>query len=233
MKICSRCHIEKPLSGFNKNKKEKDGYQHYCRECQKIYHWANKEKHNAHGKIYYEANREKLIAQKREYCKENKEKIAIRDKKYYEANKERKYAYNREYYEANKEEITVQVKKYGEANKEKKTEYNKIYYRENKERLAGYNKQWYENNPEKIAQKGIIRRTTIREQCPDWADREAINDIYLEARRLTKETGIQYHVDHIVPLKGEYISGLHVENNLQIITAQENRRKRNNFELGG
>lgn len=58
--------------------------------------------------------------------------------------------------------------------------------------------------------------------CPSWADTELIELIYMVC-----EPG--YHVDHIVPLKGENVCGLHVENNLQYLLAIENVRKSNKF----
>lgn len=64
-----------------------------------------------------------------------------------------------------------------------------------------------------------------------WADRKGIKRMYAEARRLTEATGIVHQVDHIIPLRGDMVSGLHVHNNLQILTGSENSKKRNRFEV--
>lgn len=74
-------------------------------------------------------------------------------------------------------------------------------------------------------QRAMAKRT------PAWADRQAIHAIYRQAQALTRCTGIQHQVDHVIPLRGRNVSGLHVASNLQILTKQENGKKRNLFEV--
>lgn len=75
------------------------------------------------------------------------------------------------------------------------------------------------------------RRIAKIDRTPAWADQEAIKAFYAEATRLTRETGEMHHVDHIVPLQGEFVCGLHVENNLQVLPWHENVRKHNRFKV--
>jgi len=62
-------------------------------------------------------------------------------------------------------------------------------------------------------------------RAPTWADLDAIQEIYLLRDLMIAETRKVYHVDHIIPLQGNNICGLHVEYNLQIILAEENLSK--------
>jgi len=75
------------------------------------------------------------------------------------------------------------------------------------------------------------RRAGLNKATPFWANRKEIKEIYKKCISITRETGIRHEVDHIVPLKGENVSGLHVHWNLQIIKANENRSKSNKFKV--
>lgn len=74
-------------------------------------------------------------------------------------------------------------------------------------------------------------RAARLQATPKWADLEAIEKIYEECRAKNKKAKRKlFQVDHIIPLRGRNVSGLHVENNLQIITKKANRTKSNKFE---
>ncbi len=74
---------------------------------------------------------------------------------------------------------------------------------------------------------GMRRRRHERQAMPVWADRKAIADMYREARRITRETGVLHVVDHIVPLRGKIVSGLHWHMNMQVIEWLPNAQKGN------
>lgn len=69
----------------------------------------------------------------------------------------------------------------------------------------------------------LVRRMNIKQRTPAWADLSKIKEIYREAR----ESGLS--VDHIIPLRGKIVSGLHVHNNLQILPGSVNSSKGNTF----
>lgn len=79
---------------------------------------------------------------------------------------------------------------------------------------------WRKQNLEKKAYKEALRRATNLEATPKWSDLSKIKEIY-------KNCPIGYHVDHIIPLKGKNVSGLHVDYNLQYLPANENLKKSN------
>lgn len=78
----------------------------------------------------------------------------------------------------------------------------------------------------------VARRAGLDLATPPWADRAAIKAVYQDSIRLTVETGVSHEVDHIVPLNGALVSGLHVHWNLKAIPAGANRTKSNHFHDG-
>jgi 5-methylcytosine-specific restriction endonuclease McrA len=75
-----------------------------------------------------------------------------------------------------------------------------------------------------------VRKRRHREATPAWLTREErlqMRELYVQARKLTAVTGERYVVDHIVPLRGESVCGLHVPWNLRVITQDENLKKSN------
>lgn len=85
-------------------------------------------------------------------------------------------------------------------------------------------------NPARVKANKIKYETKRNSATPKWItddDMIAMNEIYKEARKLTRKTGIRHEVDHIIPINGENVSGLHVPSNLQILTQAENVSKSN------
>ena len=89
---------------------------------------------------------------------------------------------------------------------------------------------WKRNNRGQCNASNKLRKANKIKRTPPWADINAIKKIYQEAAELNKIHGPgAYHVDHIIPLQGATVSGLHVENNLQILKAVDNIKKSNNY----
>jgi len=106
---------------------------------------------------------------------------------------------------------------------------SRIWQQENPEKVKNSRKNHYLNNITYFVNKSRNRKKHIRHATPPWADMDAIAAIYTKARQMTEETGIQYEVDHIIPLRGKNVCGLHIAENLQIITKYENASKHNKF----
>ena len=167
------------------------------------------------------------------------------DRKTCVINREKYNAYHIDWYHKNKEKISEQRKAWRLANpdkikaqkersmtkrRDKNAEYAKQYRLENKDKVSAYNKEYRQNNKSRIYARNRSRKQKMLiQQMPSWADKSAMEIIYQQARRRSQIEGIKYHVDHIIPLNGNIVSGLHIESNLQILTARDNVTKKNNF----
>lgn len=124
---------------------------------------------------------------------------------------------------------------------EEMREKEESWWRENAEKVEQWTREYsLEGMVERLVEDGRQREAAEIRATPPWADPKKIAAIYDEAARLTRETGIPHHVDHIVPLQGpvstwgpfkgmRIVFGLHCEANLRVIPARENVTKGNRW----
>lgn len=164
----------------------------------------------------------------------NRESVHERQRKKREAGDEqflemRKRHRNESYYrnhDASKERGKINTAAYRERHPEyleRQTERLREARQKHPDRFKRYDELKYQRHYAKIVQRVRLREFALKQRTPTWANREAIDAIYAEARRMNMT------VDHIVPLRGKTVSGLHVESNLQLLTHEENARKGNRF----
>lgn len=136
------------------------------------------------------------------------------------------------------------IRAWCEANPEKVRAINAAYYKRHKDKLDAKAAAWNKANPEKVKTNGKTYRKANPEKrnadaakahaskiqrIPAWANPEKINEWYEAAAFATEIFEIPIEVDHIVPLHGKHVSGLHVDYNMQLLTQEANRKKRNTF----
>lgn len=127
-----------------------------------------------------------------------------------------------------------QDREYAARNREAANKRAKEWYYNNYNYALERNKNnckiWRNKNPDKHCAKQSKRRANKLQATPKWLSESHLLQIqckYSLSKMLSKETGKLHHVDHIVPLKSEFVCGLHVPWNLRVITASENLRKSN------
>lgn len=200
-KTCTKCGEEKPLDDFPASRKSKSGRDSRCKACAA--------RHAA------------------EYRRKNPEKVKEQQRAAYLKNKESRDAYVKAWCQANKEKRAEHRKKWRDNNYEKAREVERLSRMKNRAKLLERKRKYAANNRPKYAAYSQKRRAALLRAIPPWADLSAIEAIFEECARLTRETGIGHHVDHIVPLQSPVVCGLHVESNLRIIDGTSNRSKGN------
>lgn len=106
------------------------------------------------------------------------------------------------------------------------------YRKRHAEKIKIDKAHYSKTHPDKIRAKTAKRRANKLQRTPSWLTKEQFKEIeefYYLSHKLTKETGTPHHVDHLIPLQGRKVSGLHVPWNLQVITRTENCKKSNKF----
>ena len=114
------------------------------------------------------------------------------------------------------------IAKWEQRNPDRRLDYSKRFRSRHYELCLQRTREWRKNNLAYNVYRQSIYIARKQQQMPLWANKDKIKEIYLACPK-------EYHVNHIIPLKGKLVSGLHVENNLQYLLARDNIQKRNNY----
>ncbi len=208
---------------------------------------TGKERVKARKRAAYLTNRDKKIEDARQYRIINADAIKASRKASYEKDPEKYKSFNKkwqennpgknarraaEYRAKNPELIKEQKRNYYLLNKDKILQKAKEYASKNKDRILNYHRSRYEKMPELYIANEVKRRARKLLATPKW-DIELTRFIELEAVKLCRirqqYTGIKWHIDHVIPLRGKTVSGLHVWNNIAVIPAVVNLSKGNRY----
>ena len=97
---------------------------------------------------------------------------------------------------------------------------------DNKVRWAAHGQRRDETQPQLRAAREAKRRAMKLQRTPKWADFEKIEDVFAQAQAAREFfPEVEWNVDHVYPLQGNWVSGLHVHENLQVLPGVENSRK--------
>lgn len=238
-KQCTKCGETKPLDAFGKKSRNKDGLQYHCKPCNRAEQKSDRlrrgDEFQEKRRAYREKNREHINAKKMEYYYGDVEKHRLQKREDYRKHREKRKQYNRErYYENRAEILSAHSERYRSdpAAQQAARARTSKWAAENPERRKEIERV-YRAKPEskaRSAARARKRQAAKLERTPSWANDQLIAAYYKEAKRLEELTGIEFQVDHIIPLQGELVSGLHVETNLQLLTRHDNGRKSNKFD---
>ena len=197
--------------------------KHYgtCRKCRVK---AQNDRRLANIDEYRKKTREYL----REWRAKNPEKQAANCKRYDEKNRDKRNAYAKQYRKDNPEKIKALLQSWVKANPEKMKGYMQKASKAWHELNPDYQSNFYKANKERYVAARARRRAAQESATPTWLtaiDKAMIQEMYDVSEARYIQTGIKHHVDHIVPINGKGVAGMHVPWNLQVITAHENLSK--------
>ncbi len=146
--------------------------------------------------------------------------------------KERYYATRKADYAANPDKYRLPILEKYRADPEKFILRKRKERRDFPERQKRANEAYYNKNNAAIRARAVLQRADKAHRTPKWLSKEdlkEIEQIYRDCKDVQWLTNEPLEVDHIVPLKGKNVSGLHVPWNLRIVARSENRLKSNKF----
>lgn len=140
----------------------------------------------------------------------------------------------KEWYERNKELTKKRAIAWAAANPEKRSKSITKWREENRDKHNAVNREWNKQNKPKKAALESKRRAALLQRTPKWLSEDdlwMLEQAYELAALRTSMLGFPWHVDHVIPLQGRRVSGLHVPTNIQVIPATENVRKHNKYAV--
>jgi hypothetical protein len=138
------------------------------------------------------------------------------------------------WWENNKETHNTRVKRWQATNKEKTRLDAKTWSAANPDKVAAKAKRYRNLHPGKINAWSAASAAKRAKRLPKWLtddDKWMLAEAYALAKLRTKMFGFEWEVDHIIPLQGKRVSGLHVPTNVQVVPKVVNRAKQNTYDL--
>lgn len=109
-----------------------------------------------------------------------------------------------------------------------KKEERKSWKKRNPEKRSEERSKWKKNNLDKMNSYNAKRKAAKIQRTPTWVNYEDVA-MWYEVATVLSRSGVNFDVDHVVPLQGDTVSGLHVQNNVQVLPAYLNRSKNNKW----
>ncbi len=202
-KPCTKCGAEKSLSEFSVRDKRTGRRHSECRVCLALRY-----------KAWVAAVPGRTVAASKRWLAANLASVREARKRWAAKNKDRVKAVADRWRDNNRAVHRASVAAWQAAHPEV---------------VLASSRKWKTENPDKCSASAARRKAAKLQATPAWGNEFFIAEAYHLAKLRTKATGVEHHVDHIVPLRAKLVSGLHVEFNLRVIPKRVNLRKGNRF----
>lgn len=212
-KVCTKCHTEKRIEEFHRDRRAKDGRESRCASCKialtrawcqkhteyrrvrdRTYHLRNKERRNASCRSWYAKNREYAVAKSRSYRITHRSKFLESLRKYHEAHKVELKAYHKHYRDTHAEEIHQGLRRYREQHKDLLRKSKATYH----QRVRHTDRYLQQKRDREHRRRALLRNAPVIEKI----DRLAIYErdggkCHICHRVVSRRT---FSIDHLIPL---------------------------------